>query len=172
MNQSLDDVESRNTLRAISHWVLTQIDPSEAVISTGLIDPLLDLTAKGEVVTVDLSDQASGLGGSDLLAFVVVPAVATVVSNLIMKWGVSSWAEFKQKASQEEIVVQVEDIVVIVRRTKSEKGRKQQRELAAAIGTALATPTIYHITHFHAPVEGNIHAGSGNILTDDNVVGS
>lgn len=165
MEKSLVDEESRNAVRAISYSILAKIAPDEGATLAGLIDPLLDMAAEGEVVKVDRSDKAGGLGSADLLAFVIVPAVVTIVSNLMLKWDIHSWKEFRQKVKYEEFTVQVEDIIVIIKRTNSAKGAKQQKEIAVAIETALTPPTVYNITNFNAPVEGNILSGKGNIIT-------
>ncbi len=138
----LDKTENRDAARIISQRVLAEVEPKELEISAGLIDPLLDMSAQGKVITTDTSDQPGGFGGSDLMVLVVVPIVVTVLGNLLTELGKIGVEELKEKIKQRKdaedlILVASSDVEAIVRRAKSTRGARKSKELTQALNKTL-----------------------------------
>ncbi len=140
--QFLSVPENRAAVRAISQQVLAEVEPDEVEVSASFIEPLIDMTARGEIVTVDTSDEAGGFGAADLMVTVVVPVVVAVLGNLLTKLGEVEIEELKKKLKREKeakvfIKVTVEDIEVVVKRTKSPGAKRKIKALAGALNGAL-----------------------------------
>jgi hypothetical protein len=137
----LDKTENRDAARIISQRVLAEVEPKELEISAGLIDPLLDMSAQGKVITTDTSDQPGGFGGADLMVLVVVPIVVTVLGNLLTelgKIGVEELKEIKQRKDAEDLIlVASSDIESIISRTQSTRGAGKSKELTQALNKTL-----------------------------------
>ena len=133
---------NRKAALVISQQVLAQIAPDETMETATLVEPLIDMAGKGEVVTIDTSDQAGSFGGADLMVIVVVPAVVTLITNLLTEFGKAGIEELREIAKRKEeaktlLKVTVGDVEAVVRRTKSAKGKKRTKELVQAINAAL-----------------------------------
>jgi hypothetical protein len=138
----LDKPENREAARIVSQRVLAEVEPKELEISAGLIDPLLDMSAQGKVITTDTSDQPGGFGGSDLMVLVVVPIVVTVLGNLLTELGKIGVEELKEKIKQRKdaedlILVASSDVEAIVSRAKSTRGARKSKELTQALNKTL-----------------------------------
>lgn len=134
--------ENREAVRVISERVLTEVAPDEVEVSAGFIEPLIDMASRGETVTVDTSDEAGGFGGADLMVMVVVPVVVTVLGNVLTKLGEVGVEELRKKLKSEKepkafIKITVDDIEVVVRRTKSPGAKRKIKALAKAVNAAL-----------------------------------
>jgi len=139
----LDQPENREAARTISQHVLAEVEPSELEVSVGLIDPLLDMAAQGEMATADSSDEAGGFGGSDLLVMVVVPLVVTVLGDLLVEVGKVGIKEIKEKLEQRKdakdliLVASSSNVDAVVRHAQSLRGAGRKKELTRALATAL-----------------------------------
>lgn len=138
----LNKPENREAARIISQRVLAEVEPKELEISAGLVDPLLDMSAQGKVITADTSDQPGSFGGVDLMVVVVVPLVVTVLGNLLTELGKIGIEELKEKLKQREraedlILVASRDVEAIVSRTKSTRGARKSKELTQALNKTL-----------------------------------
>lgn len=139
----LNQPENREAARTISQHVLAEVEPGELEVSVGLIDPLLDMSAQGEMVTADSSDEAGGFGGSDLLVMVVVPLVVTVLGDLLVELGKVGIKEIKEKLEQRKdakdliLVASSSNVDAVVRRAQSLRGAGRKKELTRALATVL-----------------------------------
>lgn len=134
--------ENRAAVRAISERVLAEIEPDELEISVGFIDPLIDMAAGGEIVTVDTSDEAGSFGGADLMVMVVVPLVVAVLGDLLTKLGELGIEELKKKLKRNKEArtiakITVGDIEAVVRRIKSPRASRRTKELARTVNVVL-----------------------------------
>lgn len=66
---------NRELVKSITSRVLLELEPSGVELQLGYLEPLIDLTAKGELIVADLWDEAGRFGNVDLLGPVVVPLV-------------------------------------------------------------------------------------------------
>src|SRR5437868_745385 len=78
--RSTDNSANRDTARAISLSVIAQVMPDQVDDSLFIVEPLIDRAARGQLVRAG-SDEAFGLGGSDLIILVVVPIVVSLLTN-------------------------------------------------------------------------------------------
>lgn len=134
--------ENRTAVQVISQQVLAEVEPDEVEVSTGFIEPLIDMAVRGEIVTVDTSDEAGGFGGADLMVAVVVPIVVAVLSKLLADLGGVGIEDLKKKLKRDKeakafIKITVGDIEAVVSRTKSPGGKKKIKALAKAVNAAL-----------------------------------
>ena len=139
--QFLSVPENRTAVRAISQQVLAEVAPAEISVSARFIDPLIEMAPEGKVVA-DASDQAMGLAGGELMVLIVVPVVTTVLSKLLTKIGEDSIEALKKRLKHDQkakalIKVTVDDIEVVVSRSKSPISKKKVRELVRVLNAAL-----------------------------------
>ena len=141
-NHFLSVPENRMAVRAISRRVLAELEPDEVQASAGFIDPLIDVAAAGEIITVDTSDEAGSFGGADLMVIVVVPVVVDVVGNLLARLGERKIDELKERLRRKKdpyvlVRITVDDLEVIVKSTKSARGKRKIKKIVQAMNTAL-----------------------------------
>jgi hypothetical protein len=157
----------RAIARAISRQVITEVAPQEAVSTIGFVDPLLDMTAAGQYIVAGSSNQQGALGSGDMLVAVVVPAVVTVLSNLLAHWGARSWKELQQRvAGPDEIIIRMADIELIIKETNSTSGRRNKDALLRAITTALHTELNREPASASKRFGGDIFTGYQRALDD------
>jgi len=142
--QFLSIPENRAVVRALCQRVLAEVAADEVADSADLIDPLMDMAARGEVVAVDTSDEHGGFGGSDLLVLVVVPMVVGVVSKLIadgielvIKEAGEKLKRDRDKEAKNLLRINVGDVEAIITRTGSKRSRKKINELTRAVNAAI-----------------------------------
>ena len=82
-DQFLSAPENRAAARAVSLQAAATLAPLEARASKRLVEPLLDMVAKGESLTAAASDASMGLGGADLALFAAVAAVVQVLVQFL-----------------------------------------------------------------------------------------
>lgn len=116
-------------VRRISERVLGELnlDAVELEVSLGMLEPLIELAAGGEVVPVDLSDPAGGFGGVDLLVVTVVPAVFWVVEEVCKEREGALDARLRRALSKVETAA---------RRTGSPRAEDRLAELEGTIRKA------------------------------------
>lgn len=142
LSRFLSIAENQMAVRVISQQVLAEVEPGE-IKTAGFIEPLIDMVARGEAVTVDTSGEVGGLGQADPMVLVVVPLVVTILGNLLAKLGEVGVGELRKKLKREKeakafIKITVGDIEAIVSSTKSPRGKRKIKELAKAVNAALA----------------------------------
>ena len=112
MKQLLTIPGSREAVAEISRKLLPNLAQNETQIrvSAAFIDPVLDTLMAGELPTVSQgSSEGGAFGEADLLALVLVPAVTSAISTIIIQLGLSAAATFWQKRTREmEVVLQAE----------------------------------------------------------------
>jgi len=140
--QLLLQPENRAAVRAISQQVLAEVAPAEISVSARFIDPLIEMAAEGRPITADSTDQAFGLGGGELMVLVIVPVVTTVLGKLLTKIGEDSIEALKKKLKHDRkakafIEITVDDVEVVISRSKSPGAKKKVRKLARAVNAAL-----------------------------------
>jgi hypothetical protein len=141
-DQFLSVPENRAAARSISQQVAAALAPSEAKLSERFIEPLLDMVAKGESLTTEASEKEMGFGGADLVLLVVVPVVVAVLINLLTKLSEDSIEAIKARVKKEKeakafIKITVQDLELVVSRTKFAGNKKKTQELEKAINAAL-----------------------------------
>jgi hypothetical protein len=141
----LEQLENRQAVKEICQQILVAVTPNEVPISQAFIDPLLEMAANDEIVTIDASDQAGGLGGVDLMIAVVVPITVAVLANILTELGKATIEEVKelwkkQEIGKEKLSLLVDDktIKIIVDRTGSPKARQKLAVLTRAVNEAVA----------------------------------
>ncbi|HEV7505347.1 MAG TPA: hypothetical protein VGS07_10580 [Thermoanaerobaculia bacterium] len=111
---------NREAVRAVALKALTKLEPSGAEVALGYLEPLIDMAARGEVVTMDLWDEAGRFGTVDLLVPLVAPLVAQALARA--GGGIAS--------------VTVEDVKRMVLRVRSPQGRRRLREIEGELNAA------------------------------------
>jgi hypothetical protein len=140
--------ENRAVVRALSQRVLAEVaSPDEAAVSASFIEPLIDMADSGEVVSVEAAEEPGGFGGNDLLVFVVVPVIVTVMGNIITEFGKLAIEELKGKLKQDKeakailVKITVRDVEAVVTqvaaRTGSTRAKKKNKELRRRIYAAI-----------------------------------
>lgn len=127
--------ENRIAVRDISQHILERVAPDEAALPTGFLDATIAATARGQVFASDSSDVAGGLGGVDLAMLIVVPAVVTVLTNLLTQSGVESITALKRG----DIVAyfKSEDVTIIFEQAGGKWNKRKSRQLIDVFIAAL-----------------------------------
>lgn len=119
------------SIREISQSVLTELVPDEVELALGFLDPMIEMAAGDEVLTVDTSgDHVGGFGGTDMLAMSVVPAVFKVLTR-VFRSGRPTPSELDDILSRS-----ASEIEAVVRRVGSQSAVDRLPELTAAIRKA------------------------------------
>ncbi|MFH1636105.1 MAG: hypothetical protein ABIG63_19100 [Chloroflexota bacterium] len=76
--------ENQEAIRAISLKVVAEAEPDQSDVSVTLINPLVDMAARGDVAAGSTSDRHGGFNGvNSLLIVIIVPLVTAVMDNLL-----------------------------------------------------------------------------------------
>jgi len=102
-DQFLAISENREAVREISLQTVAELAPSEVRMSRKFIDPLLDMTAKEESLTVESGDASLGLGGAELALMVIVPTVVTILTQYLAKLGEERLEAVKSRVQEKDI---------------------------------------------------------------------
>lgn len=118
----------------ISESVLGQVAPDELIVNP--VDDLLDLAVDGQLVKATPDDHAGGFGGADLVAFVVIPVVVSVLSDLLAEFGKmgleelqKEWRRRKEKERERLLrdctTIHV-DVVIVDTHSRAAKKKRRQ----------------------------------------------
>jgi hypothetical protein len=133
--------ENRAAVAEIVRHVLAQVAPDEIDATAEFLEPLLDVAAADGLLPVDSSDEAGRFGsGLDLMIQVLVPAVSALLANLLATLGqpaVTALREARRDEIRDLIATQASAIFVVIRRTRSRRGRRRSVEIVAAITNAI-----------------------------------
>jgi hypothetical protein len=93
----LADEENVAALYAISKQVVEKLAPIEAVIFDELFEDYLEAARQGAIEVGVRPDEAFTLGSDDLIALIVIPLVANILSNLLADYGLSKIREWRSR---------------------------------------------------------------------------
>jgi hypothetical protein len=142
-NQFLSVPGNRTTVKTLTRDILARVEPDEVEASLILMDPLVEMVSQDEVPAAEVSDEAGGFGGSDLLVLVVVPLVVDILGNLLTKWGEMELEKLRERLKQEKeakalIRVTTGDLQAVIARTKSLRALERTGELIDATNEVIA----------------------------------
>jgi hypothetical protein len=140
-SQFLAVLENRAAVAEIVRDVLAQVAPDEMEATIEFLEPLLDAASKDELLPVDSSDEAGCFASNlDLMIQVVVPAVSTLLANVLAAFGQRAATALHDRRLDEIhrlVASQADEIVLVIRRTRSRRGQRRSAEIVAAISAAL-----------------------------------
>jgi hypothetical protein len=117
--------------------VQQEVEPAEADISPGFIEPLLETIVDGEIVRFDSSNEAGRFGGGDFMFVVIVALVVSALEKLLARLSVSPPEEPVSDSLVNEIVTP-DEVRRIVRLVGSIYARTQVDALTRALRRSLA----------------------------------
>lgn len=122
MENFLSIPENRQAVRSIVVQVLRTIEPAEAEVTLGHMDPLIDLAGRDEVVTEDWWVEPGRFGGPTLLLILLVPLVSKALARA---------------AAGGPIAVTQEELKAMIVRTHSLADRRRRDDIERAVNAAL-----------------------------------
>lgn len=132
---SVDKAANRGLVTAISGAVIAAVRPKEAIATPYVVGGLLDRAARGEQVRAG-SDASFGLGGGDLLAYVVVPLVTELSAAIFLAAGVAGVAGLSMLPDPLPTTTP-EEVLERARRSDLRMGRKEAAQVAVQINQLL-----------------------------------
>lgn len=144
VDQFLSNPENRAAVQMISQQAVATLAPGQVKRSERFMEPLLEILARGEELNSETSEKEMGLGvADDMIVLVVIPVLVPVLTALITKLGIETIEALKQlfkkddKPAKTLIKITVDDVELVVSRTKFAGNKKKIKELTEALNTAL-----------------------------------
>jgi len=139
----LSKPENRAAVHNIGQELLAEVAPEEAEVTTSFIEPLIEMTARGETITADSLDESGGFGGADLMVVVAVQVAIAVLHKLLTRSDEASVEEFKRRLQSEEnpktlIKIEADDVKIAILNTNSSQGKKNSRQIIKAVNLILS----------------------------------
>lgn len=147
-NTSVDKKANRAFVEAICAEVIAAVRPKEVIATPYVVGSLLDRAARGEVVRAG-SDADFGLGGGDLMLYVVVPLVTNLTSAAFKATGVAGTGGLFELPDPLPMATP-EDVAQLARQSGVRMSRKEPMQMAAHINQIVRTQFEQVIAHTRA----------------------
>lgn len=147
-NTSVDKEANRTLVEAICDGVIAAVRPKEAITTPYVVGRLLDRAARGEVVRAG-SGADFGLGGGDLMLYVVVPLVTNLTTAVFRAAGVAGAGGLSELPDPLPTATP-EDVAQLARQSGIRMSRKEPMQVAAHINQLVRTQLEQVIAHARA----------------------